>query len=47
MSLIYYDLISYFFREDLIGVESPVPRTEDDFDPGAMFHIVGAYSFMR
>lgn len=34
-------------RHDLVGVKAPVNRTEDDFDPGAMFHIVGDYSFMR
>jgi peptidyl-dipeptidase A len=26
-------------REGLQGVRSPVPRTEDDFDPGAKYHI--------
>jgi len=26
-------------REGLEGVRSPVPRTEDDFDPGAKYHI--------
>ncbi|PIK62066.1 putative angiotensin-converting enzyme [Apostichopus japonicus] len=34
-------------KHELVGVKAPVNRTEDDFDPGAMFHIVGDYSFMR
>ncbi|XP_038063858.1 angiotensin-converting enzyme-like isoform X2 [Patiria miniata] len=33
-------------KHDLVGTEAPVPRTEDDFDPGAMYHIVVAYPFL-
>nr|XP_002735388.2 PREDICTED: angiotensin-converting enzyme-like [Saccoglossus kowalevskii] len=29
------------------GVVEPVRRTEDDFEPGAMFHIANDYSFLR
>ena len=43
--------ISLFFfihhRNDLVGVKPPVKRTEEDFEPGAMFHIVIDYSFLR
>lgn len=34
-------------KHSIVGVKAPVERSEDDFDPGAMFHIVGDYSFMR
>ncbi|XP_022085294.1 angiotensin-converting enzyme-like isoform X2 [Acanthaster planci] len=33
-------------KHDLVGTEAPVSRTEDDFDPGAMYHIVVAYPFL-
>ena len=42
-----YPPVDFIFRDELVGVKPPVDRTEDDFDPGAMFHIVGAYSFLR
>ncbi|XP_072016685.1 angiotensin-converting enzyme 2-like [Amphiura filiformis] len=34
-------------KEELVGVKPPVDRSEEDCDPAAMFHIVGAYSFLR
>jgi hypothetical protein len=29
----------YLFREQYQGIKSPVTRTENDFDPGAKYHI--------
>ncbi|XP_072023599.1 angiotensin-converting enzyme-like [Amphiura filiformis] len=34
-------------KETLVGVRPPVERSEEDFDPGAMFHITIDYSFLR
>ncbi|XP_038048596.1 angiotensin-converting enzyme-like [Patiria miniata] len=34
-------------KHDLVGVKAPVDRTEEDFEPGAMFHILVDYSFLR
>ncbi|XP_072179254.1 angiotensin-converting enzyme-like [Diadema setosum] len=33
-------------KKDMIGVEAPVTRTEEDFDPGAMYHIIISYPFI-
>ncbi|XP_071802040.1 angiotensin-converting enzyme 2-like isoform X2 [Asterias amurensis] len=33
-------------KHDLVGVKAPVTRTENDFDAGAMYHIVVAYPFL-
>lgn len=29
------------------GVKAPVPRTEQDFDPGAKFHVSANYPYIR
>lgn len=29
------------------GLCPPIPRTEDDFDPGAKFHIVASIPYIR
>jgi peptidyl-dipeptidase A len=34
-------------REGLEGVRAPVPRTEDDFDPGAKYHIPANTPYTR
>ncbi|XP_022087764.1 angiotensin-converting enzyme-like [Acanthaster planci] len=34
-------------KHDLVGVRAPVKRTEQDFEAGAMFHIIIDYSFLR
>ncbi|NOT40123.1 MAG: M2 family metallopeptidase [Alphaproteobacteria bacterium] len=34
-------------REQYQGVSSPVPRTEEDFDPGAKYHIPGNTPYTR
>ncbi|MCI4357400.1 MAG: M2 family metallopeptidase [Thermoplasmata archaeon] len=34
-------------RRDYQGIVPPVPRSEDDFDPGAKFHIPGNTPYMR
>ncbi|XP_072179538.1 angiotensin-converting enzyme-like [Diadema setosum] len=33
-------------KRDVVGVDAPVPRTDDDFDPGAMFHFIIDYPFI-
>ncbi|XP_054767848.2 angiotensin-converting enzyme-like [Lytechinus pictus] len=33
-------------KNDLIGVKAPVERTDDDFDAGAMLHIIISYPFI-
>ncbi|XP_071484071.1 angiotensin-converting enzyme-like [Diadema antillarum] len=33
-------------KRDLVGVEPPVPRSENDFDPGAMDHFITHYPFI-
>ncbi|CAG0925085.1 unnamed protein product [Notodromas monacha] len=30
-------------REEIQGVKAPVPRTEEDLDPGAKFHVASGY----
>jgi peptidyl-dipeptidase A len=34
-------------REELQGVRAPMPRSEDDFDPGAKYHIPGNTPYAR
>lgn len=34
-------------REELQGLKPPVPRTEDDFDPGAKYHIPANVEYIR
>nr|XP_006817324.1 PREDICTED: angiotensin-converting enzyme-like [Saccoglossus kowalevskii] len=34
-------------KNTVAGVVEPVPRTEEDFDPGAMYHIATDWSFLR
>ncbi|XP_063964281.1 angiotensin-converting enzyme-like [Lytechinus pictus] len=33
-------------KNDLIGVKAPVERTEEDFEAGAMYHIIISYPFI-
>jgi len=37
----------FFFREKYQGIEPPVDRTEEDFDPGAKFHVVASVPYIR
>lgn len=34
-------------RESLQGIEPPAPRTEEDFDPAAKYHIAADVEYMR
>jgi hypothetical protein len=34
-------------RSKYQGIKPPVPRSEDDFDPGAKFHIPGDVPYIR
>ena len=34
-------------RRDYQGVQAPVERTEEDFDPGAKFHVPSNFPFIR
>lgn len=34
-------------REDIQGLEPPVPRTEADFDPGCKYHIPNTTPYIR
>jgi peptidyl-dipeptidase A len=34
-------------RRDLQGVDAPLPRSEDDFDPGAKYHVPSATPYIR
>jgi len=42
-----YNKAWWELREKLQGVSAPVPRTEEDFDPGAKFHIPGNTPYTR
>lgn len=42
-----YNCHFWQLREALQGVEPPVPRTEDDFDPAAKYHISADVEYMR
>jgi peptidyl-dipeptidase A len=42
-----YNQAWWDLREQYQGVAAPVPRSEDDFDPGAKFHIPTNYSYTR
>lgn len=36
----------WYLRAELQGMKPPVTRTEDDFDPGAKFHVPGGYQYI-
>ncbi|KAJ1520596.1 hypothetical protein ONE63_003708 [Megalurothrips usitatus] len=36
----------WYLREDIQGLRPPVPRSEEDFDPGAKFHVPGSYQYI-
>jgi peptidyl-dipeptidase A len=36
-----------FSRENYQGIEPPVHRTEEDFDPGAKFHVAASVPYIR
>jgi peptidyl-dipeptidase A len=42
-----YNKAWWQLREQYQGVSSPVPRTEEDFDPGAKYHIPANVSYSR
>nr|XP_019588384.1 PREDICTED: angiotensin-converting enzyme-like [Rhinolophus sinicus] len=42
-----YNLEWWNLRLKYQGLCPPIPRTEDDFDPGAKFHIVASMPYMR
>jgi peptidyl-dipeptidase A len=42
-----YNAAWWELRERYQGVRAPVPRTEEDFDPGAKFHIPGNTPYTR
>ncbi|KAG6454446.1 hypothetical protein O3G_MSEX008728 [Manduca sexta] len=42
-----YNCHFWQLRESLQGVEPPVPRTEEDFDPAAKYHISADVEYMR
>ena len=42
-----YNQAWWDLREQYQGVAAPVPRSEEDFDPGAKFHIPANYSYTR
>lgn len=35
------------FRVEMQGVKPPVARTEEDFDPGAVYHVAADVTFVR
>jgi peptidyl-dipeptidase A len=35
------------FRQKYQGIEPPVDRTEEDFDPGAKFHVIAGVPYIR
>jgi len=37
----------WLFREKYQGIEPPVDRTEEDFDPGAKFHVTASVPYIR
>ena len=42
-----YNAAWWQLRKQYQGVSSPVPRTEEDFDPGAKYHIAANVSYTR
>jgi peptidyl-dipeptidase A len=42
-----YNQLWWELREKYQGVASPVVRTEEDFDPGAKYHVPANYSYSR
>lgn len=42
-----YLLLSSFIRCKYQGITYPTPRTEDDFDPGAKYHIPSNTPYIR
>jgi peptidyl-dipeptidase A len=42
-----YNAAWWTLREQYQGVSAPVPRTEEDFDPGAKYHIPGNTPYTR
>lgn len=50
--MLYYNIsikvLNYVFcRYSYQGIEPPVTRTENDFDPGSKYHIVGNVPYIR
>ncbi|XP_063823933.1 angiotensin-converting enzyme-like isoform X1 [Ostrinia nubilalis] len=42
-----YNCHFWQLRDSLQGIEPPVPRTEDDFDPAAKYHVSADVEYMR
>lgn len=42
-----YNCHFWQLRESLQGVEPPAPRTENDFDPAAKYHVSANVEYMR
>lgn len=42
-----YNCHFWQMRESLQGIEPPAPRTEQDFDPAAKYHIAADVEYMR
>lgn len=40
-------MFNLYFRHEYQGIEPPVHRSEEDFDPGAKYHIVAAVPYIR
>ena len=42
-----YNAAWWTLREQYQGISAPLPRTEEDFDPGAKYHVAGNVPYMR
>jgi peptidyl-dipeptidase A len=42
-----YNAAYWALKEKIQGVRAPVPRTADDFDPGAKFHVASSTPYIR
>jgi peptidyl-dipeptidase A len=42
-----YEAAWWRMKEKYQGVKAPVARTEDDFDPGAKYHVAGSTPYVR
>lgn len=42
-----YNCHFWKLRESIQGLEPPAPRSEDDFDPAAKYHVAADVEYMR
>lgn len=42
-----YNCHFWQLRESIQGIEPPAPRSEDDFDPTAKYHVAADVEYMR